>query len=293
MSGFADHKSDDVRHLWAAVLADPADDTARLVLADCVEEHGDPVRAAYIRAAVELHGLTVEEPTLWHERGPQRPGAASMKCFCAKCARLEDVQFRMYELGPRCRALLGANEAEWRRAGACPECDEYETGAVCPNCRGTKDRGGLAELTVPENTGDPVFRHRVTWERGFPAVVHAPLSDVFRLVAWPGNGARWVPTPTALAWVREWPLRAVEVQGPTPTETTTGWGWFRSISGAPQVMRFPYVLWSELWEVLPDARVEGHHWALYATEAGAVAALGRAVLEVLRAAVREKEGANV
>jgi uncharacterized protein (TIGR02996 family) len=38
-----------LRRLLGAVLADPADDTARLVLADALEEAGDWERASHIR----------------------------------------------------------------------------------------------------------------------------------------------------------------------------------------------------------------------------------------------------
>lgn len=38
--------------LLRAILVDPADDVARLVYADWLEEHGEPLRAAFIRAQV-------------------------------------------------------------------------------------------------------------------------------------------------------------------------------------------------------------------------------------------------
>ena len=41
----------------AAIVADPDDDTARLVAADFLEENGDPDRAAFIRIQVELARL--------------------------------------------------------------------------------------------------------------------------------------------------------------------------------------------------------------------------------------------
>lgn len=41
----------------AAIVADPDDDTARLVAADFLEEHGDPDRAAFVRAQVQLARL--------------------------------------------------------------------------------------------------------------------------------------------------------------------------------------------------------------------------------------------
>jgi uncharacterized protein (TIGR02996 family) len=41
----------------AAIIADPADDTARLVAADWLDENGDPDRAEFVRAQVALSRL--------------------------------------------------------------------------------------------------------------------------------------------------------------------------------------------------------------------------------------------
>ena len=48
----------------AAVVADPDDDTVRLVAADWLDDHDDPDRAAFIRIQVELaaHGRAGEHP---------------------------------------------------------------------------------------------------------------------------------------------------------------------------------------------------------------------------------------
>src|SRR5262245_30974911 len=48
--------------LYAAVCAAPDDDTPRLVLADWLDEHDDPDRAAHIRAEVQLHRLRENDP---------------------------------------------------------------------------------------------------------------------------------------------------------------------------------------------------------------------------------------
>jgi uncharacterized protein (TIGR02996 family) len=40
--------------LWRAVVADPHDDAPRLILADWLEEHGQPERAEFIRVQCEL-----------------------------------------------------------------------------------------------------------------------------------------------------------------------------------------------------------------------------------------------
>lgn len=52
--------------LYAAVCADPDDDTARLVFADWLEEHGEGRRAAFVRAKVDRHRReTADTPAAW------------------------------------------------------------------------------------------------------------------------------------------------------------------------------------------------------------------------------------
>src|ERR1043165_8521656 len=46
--------ADDLDALYASVLADPADDTPRLVYADWLDEHGQPERAEFIRLQIEI-----------------------------------------------------------------------------------------------------------------------------------------------------------------------------------------------------------------------------------------------
>jgi uncharacterized protein (TIGR02996 family) len=52
----------DLEALRLAVLAAPDDDLPRLVYADCLEENGDPDRAAFIRAQIELAKQPEYEP---------------------------------------------------------------------------------------------------------------------------------------------------------------------------------------------------------------------------------------
>src|SRR5262245_36776173 len=46
------------------ILADPDDDVPRLIYADWLEEHGDPLRAEFIRAQCELARLASEDAPL-------------------------------------------------------------------------------------------------------------------------------------------------------------------------------------------------------------------------------------
>jgi uncharacterized protein (TIGR02996 family) len=48
---------DEQRALWAAIRANPADETPRLVYADWLQEHGDEARAEFIRVQCELGKL--------------------------------------------------------------------------------------------------------------------------------------------------------------------------------------------------------------------------------------------
>src|SRR5438067_825926 len=45
-----------------AIVADPADDATRLVYADFLEDHGDAVRAEFIRTQIALTRMAAEDP---------------------------------------------------------------------------------------------------------------------------------------------------------------------------------------------------------------------------------------
>src|SRR6188474_1061737 len=55
----------DGKGLFAAICADPEDDTARLVYADWLDEHGDAPRAEALRLSVERRRLPDWEPRAW------------------------------------------------------------------------------------------------------------------------------------------------------------------------------------------------------------------------------------
>jgi uncharacterized protein (TIGR02996 family) len=60
----------DLQALPAAIASDPSDDVARLVYADCPEEHGNAARAAFVR-------LQVEAERHHPDSGARRAGIAS------------------------------------------------------------------------------------------------------------------------------------------------------------------------------------------------------------------------
>lgn len=53
--------STDAAAFLAAIRAHPADDVARLVFADWLEEHGQEARAEFIRVQVELASLRADQ----------------------------------------------------------------------------------------------------------------------------------------------------------------------------------------------------------------------------------------
>ena len=52
----------DLQALLAAIVADPSDDVARLVYADCLEEHGNAARAAFVRLQIEAERHHPDSP---------------------------------------------------------------------------------------------------------------------------------------------------------------------------------------------------------------------------------------
>lgn len=175
----------DVAGMLRAVLRDPADDTARLVLADALDEAGERERAEFIRVQCAIERLESEQGTPEYWAALRDIHAAHEGCS-AWC-----------RLNRRQRELRTAHEAEWRRAGVCSTCSGAgqvyagkagEKRVACPHCWGG-DVGGLLRT---------VSAGWVDFERGFPGRVHCRLEDVVN--------AGGVPTPWALAVVKYHPV---------------------------------------------------------------------------------------
>jgi uncharacterized protein (TIGR02996 family) len=110
--------------LLAAARAEPDDDTPRLVLADWLEENGDPAWAEFIRAQCRMARLADD----WGRPGAvgywaEEPEAVAAACpeFAALAARAEAL---LAEHGPRWAAKLpglplavGPGREEWWRRG--------------------------------------------------------------------------------------------------------------------------------------------------------------------------------
>ncbi len=102
--------------LWD-VLADHADDTPRLILADWWEENGQEERAEFVRVQLEFPRLEtrydeLERATSTHplSRGP---GAVAASCWCAKCGELEDVYAECRKLRDREKELWLTHNGRW------------------------------------------------------------------------------------------------------------------------------------------------------------------------------------
>lgn len=126
--------------LLAAVIAEPDDDTIRLVAADFLEEQGDGDRAAFIRIQVELARL--------HAMGEGKS--------------LEADLLRAKE-----RAFLGPLSLDWKfwAAEACPELVKM------PSKGGGRDP--LKGMTFEG-------AERLTWRRGFVEAVTCPAGTWLR-----------------------------------------------------------------------------------------------------------------
>ena len=105
----------------AAIVADPNDDTARLVAADFLEENGDPDRAAFIRIQIELSRLdasgekSLEADQLRaKERAFLGPLSVHAKLWAAEaCPEL--VQVNVREGNGLDVAVAGAERLTWER----------------------------------------------------------------------------------------------------------------------------------------------------------------------------------
>jgi uncharacterized protein (TIGR02996 family) len=104
----------------AAIVADPDDDTSRLVAADFLEENGDPDRAAFIRIQVQLARLeasgqakSLEADELRKkERAFLGPWAVDSSLWAAaECPEL----VRMTPRGDGRETIQGAYRLTWRR----------------------------------------------------------------------------------------------------------------------------------------------------------------------------------
>ena len=124
----------------AAIIAEPDDDTPRLVAADFLEEHGEPDRAAFVRVQIDLARLEASELAQSQEAG---------------------------DLRKKERAFLGP-KSDHAPLWAAEECSELVR--VVPHGRASSP---LARIKV-EGT------ERLVWRRGFVEEVLCPAAEWLR-----------------------------------------------------------------------------------------------------------------
>ena len=196
--------SPDYAALLRGVLADPASDFLRLVLADWIEEHGDGDRAEYIRDAVAFDALGYPE-------GPCPPGC---QCGGAGTALKRTIAERGDEWAGAAFGPAVISELVWRRGfvsgvtltlaafvgGPCGECDGGYVRAGpdshwCRACQGIGRTPGIAaalfaahpieEVTLPDVGTVQSFGgwHFARWPDGF--VVDLQLYETTYLIREP------------------------------------------------------------------------------------------------------------
>ncbi len=68
-----------------AICTDPDDDTARLVYADWLDEHGEPERAEFIRVQVKLAGLERQKVALFNDETDWSQCTGIAASWCPNC----------------------------------------------------------------------------------------------------------------------------------------------------------------------------------------------------------------
>ena len=238
--------------LLKAIVANPEEDTPRLVYADYLQENGDDERAEFIRVQVQL-------------------------------SRTEYPDLRARE-----SALLAANHERWLRV-LCPACGgsgfnaeiDWPASNGCMACDGSGEIGGLTESV-----------HPTTFARGFLDCVEGCLRrSVFEraFVSRPDDSTKthragaWVPTAWILRVFAHHPTitrvpRADKRPEQVDIDYWSGWTWF---VGDASFAHSPIHVTNDIWHKMPTT------W--YATEAAANDALARAVADVVRAASQQPQ----
>lgn len=304
----------------AAIKASPDDDTARLVYADFLDEHGkeadDHDRAELIRVHFQIDEVDAIEHTCLPNGG--------YESTCPACGAYCESE----RLHNRADELIDAHP-EWTR-WPCPECggghraSEYAGyhGGPCMACGNGDLLQRMAEIDYDMLE---MKRIAVEWDRGFPGWVtlstwnDAVTYPQLRACSWcegtgreriadaagdmddvdcrkcggHGDVSKEYPTHRlkALAQLPPWgvPLRGVRIGEAKPDRNGAGWCWFdrdridQQTSFATPKSRIPSVIFRLLnhWDTNKNPDLR---WRPYPTERAALDALAAAVLEFGRTA---------
>lgn len=185
--------------LHRAILADPADETARLAYADCLEENGNPGYAAYIRRAVAICHPERLNPD--HDMSANWDGVIDV--------------IHQYPPGdpdhcPLCRAIIDQRNDPHTRAIAAtignmigwPADWSGRPDPGVPNYVGVRCRAGFAHRVT--TTADVFLRHAAELFRS------QPLAEV------------WLPDRRP----HQWEGRARLKPGEPRSRSPRGWAWY-------------------------------------------------------------------
>lgn len=267
---------DDGDRLLQAVLDDPGDDAPRLVLADWLEERGDP-RGEFIRVQVALAPVDVRArggrcniPThrctvcaaLWTE-WPDGKGWSLASAACGECCDNQSMGEQVARLGDDVVALF---RREWDLLSA--HALLWVNGTV-PDARPSNwsPHNPTPYLVLP----GPEFVN-VEFRRGFVDAVTLPTQAFL---------------DHAEALFAAQPVTRVTLSDKRPPsrawQGSDEWGWFKGGYNAAWPSCPPDELPEELWDLLLAGRVYGW-WKYYRSEPLAAAAISNAAVAFGRAA---------
>lgn len=273
--------------LLQAVLANPEENSVRLVFADWLEENGEPARAELIRLQVQLinhpihHKAETGCPLRRREKAllDSHPEWSSLPCRrCGGCGRTPcpDCIHWKGRVPPTCRC------------GGSRRTD-------CSNCGGS---GNLLKTTYRPGYDSPMGDRLLSWVRGFINSVSLTLAEAGEEVRecfvcgeqldrhdycarCDASGRRpvWKPSPLAVALVRALPLTDLPLVGLTPYHNGTGYCWYNGArthpyATVPEAANLPTSLFRLFGE--------RERWVSYPTEGAAITALGQLVCRSAR-----------
>lgn len=274
--------TDDGQLLLKAIIANPADDTARLVYADWLQEQGRDERAELVRVQVEL--AVLESIVGWNGSVCQKGNNLECSRFNELCARESAILAANPDWRPKCVACDGKGEVLVRseergglRGGSYAPCTPCSgTGRI-----GTFRRGWLDSVEVPRLAD--VLEQYTKKVRSYPADSYGPAEY--------DEVTDWRPTPWAERLVREHPLLTrVVAKDRKPATNTAEYYWVdaRYYDGE---LRYQSVIPSLLIDRFPQRHVniaDGVPVADFDTEPAALDALAVELCDTLKERVGVK-----